>query len=140
MALDGWLTRLTNWLANVWEAFAEFGIQLFEKVQRWWVVILGVLMTVITMTKTGITFAWGMLSGVLTTLEAVFGNITSLDQAGAFSGAPWGSALSVINAFVPLTEIMAGASVLATTYAAILLVRSVQWLVKTIKWVLFQWL
>jgi hypothetical protein len=102
-----WIQGFWTAYKDTWVLFAKWLLGLFKPILRFWKIGFAIVAVIITMTKASLLFAFQMASGLLMTIEGTFEGVQGIQQGAAFSGAPWSGSMSLINAFVPVTEILA---------------------------------
>jgi hypothetical protein len=122
------LLRFAVWLGKV-----------FLYVLRYYKVWFGIACVIVTMTKTSLLFAFQMVAGVFLTLDSAFGGIQGLQAGSAFSGSPFAPAMSFVNAFLPLTELLAAIVALWAIWIVCIGIRFGVFLVDRFKIWVFQW-
>jgi hypothetical protein len=127
------LLRLVEWLAGyVADIFKAF----FAALARWWGISLAAITVLITACASSISFLKDMFTTMCVMLESALGNVQGLNPGDPFGG-QFTDAVATINAFIPLTEIFAGIITLANLWALMWMIRFVEWLIKTLKWIFF---
>jgi hypothetical protein len=139
-AILGWIQGFWTAYKDTWVGFSVFISTFLKGVLRFWKVGFGVVAIIVTMTKASVLFAFQLVTGLFLTFGDTLTGVQGLSQGGAFNGAPWANSMGFINAFLPVTEMLAAVVALWGIWLVAIGVRFGIFIVDRFKIWVFNWL